>query len=111
MDTRIRRAEANRAWGRALPTRGNFAADGVSRAVCLCPSSLALRQDVPGITLSSVELKNPKNRSLGTMPQRGIVPMHLLDSLTRCTAKRRDLGAPTVKLTNARCGSPFQNSY
>ena len=37
-----------------------------------CPALHALapgpRQDVPGITLSSVNLKNLKNRSLGTMP-------------------------------------------
>jgi hypothetical protein len=30
-DTRIRRAKAKRAWGRALPTRENFPADGVIR--------------------------------------------------------------------------------
>ena len=61
-------AKAKRAWGRASPTRGNFPADGVSRVACPCPSSLAPRQDVPGITLSSVKLKNPQNRCLGTMP-------------------------------------------
>src|SRR5437764_3841197 len=70
MDTRIRRAEANRAWGRALPTRGNFAADGVSRVACPCPWYLASRQDAPGITLSNVKLKSPKNRCLGTMPKK-----------------------------------------
>ena len=35
-------------------------------------SYLAPRQDVPGITLSSVKLKNPKNRCLGTMPLRAM---------------------------------------
>jgi hypothetical protein len=69
-DTRFRRAKANRARGRALPTRENFAADGVSGAACPCPSSVAPPQDVPGITLSSVKLKNPKNRCLGTLPKR-----------------------------------------
>ena len=32
-----------------------------------CPTCLAPCQDVPGITLSSDKLKNPKNRCLGTM--------------------------------------------
>ena len=68
LDTRIRRAKAKRAWGRALPTRWNFPADGVSRALCPCPSYLAPRQDAPGITLSSFKLKNLKNRPSGTMP-------------------------------------------
>ena len=69
LDTRIRRANAKRAWGRALPTRWNFPADGVSRVACPCPSYLAPRQDAPGITLSSFKLKNPKTRCLGTMPK------------------------------------------
>jgi hypothetical protein len=69
-DTRIRRAKAKRTRGRALPTRWKFPADGVSRVACPCPSYLAPRQDAPGITLSSVKLKNPKNRPSGTMPLR-----------------------------------------
>ena len=70
LDARIRRAKAKRAWGRAVPMRGNFPADGVSRVARFapCPSYLAPRQDVPDITLSSLKHKNPRNRSLGTMP-------------------------------------------
>ena len=68
LDTRLRRAKAKRAWGRALPTRWNFPADRVSRVAWPCPSSLAPRQEAPGVTLASVTLKNPKNRCLGTMP-------------------------------------------
>ena len=64
-DTRIRRAKAKRAWGRVLPTRWNFPADGVSRVACPCPSYLAPRQDAPGITLSSVKLKNPQKQVFG----------------------------------------------
>jgi hypothetical protein len=68
VDTRFRRAKAIRARGRVLPTRGILPPDGVSHALCPGPSSLPPRQDAPGITLSSFKLKNPKNRSLGTMP-------------------------------------------
>jgi hypothetical protein len=90
-DTRIRRAKAKRAWGRGLPTRWNFPADGVSRALCPCLSYHAPSQDVPGITLSSVKLKNLNNRCLGTMPGRsnsGPVP--------RLGSQRRGCGLPLI---------------
>jgi hypothetical protein len=65
---RSRNAKAKRAWGRSLPTRWNFRANGVSRVACPCPAYLAPSQDAPRITLSSLKLQYPKNRCLGTIP-------------------------------------------
>jgi hypothetical protein len=70
--------DLKRAWGRALPTRWNLPADGASRVACPCPSFLALRHEVPAITLSGVKLKNTNYRSLGTMPLSDIIPVTLL---------------------------------
>ena len=46
------------------------AADGVLRVACPFPRHSFPRQDRPGITASSVKLKNPKNSPFGTMPLR-----------------------------------------